>query len=270
MDEITDNSKNELEKILNNGKTPGFVRFILNALGGAIPFAGGIVTGATGKWSEHEQEKINKLLQSWLKVQAEEINKIGITLAEVMERINFHDDAIRERISSPEYLGLIKQVYRDWSAGDSEKKRIYLRNLLANAAESRLTSDSVISLFIKWMNEFSELHLDVISLTYKNKGITRYDMWQELYGERVREDSPEADLFKLVIDNLSMGHIIRQERLTDYYGNFLKSAPSRKNRSPVMKSAFDNEKGYELTGVGTQFVHYTMNEIVPKIENKEV
>ena len=32
-----------------------------------------------------------------------------------------------------------------------------------------------------------------------------------------------------------------------------------------MASAFDDEKSYELTELGKQFVHYTMNEIVPRI-----
>lgn len=32
-----------------------------------------------------------------------------------------------------------------------------------------------------------------------------------------------------------------------------------------MKSAFDDEKGYELTELGRWFVHYTMNELVPRI-----
>jgi hypothetical protein len=32
-----------------------------------------------------------------------------------------------------------------------------------------------------------------------------------------------------------------------------------------MTSAFDDDKQYELTELGKQFVHYTMNEIVPRI-----
>jgi hypothetical protein len=32
-----------------------------------------------------------------------------------------------------------------------------------------------------------------------------------------------------------------------------------------MASAFDDEKEYELTELGKQFVHYTMTEFVPKI-----
>ena len=35
-----------------------------------------------------------------------------------------------------------------------------------------------------------------------------------------------------------------------------------------MKSAFDNEDQYELTGLGQQFVHYAMNELTLRIEYK--
>lgn len=265
MSKNDENPGRELERIMNSGKGPTIARVIMNILSGAIPFAGGVISAGAGAWSEKEQERINSLFESWLKVQAEEIEQIGKTLAEVFARINLNDSVVEERISSPDYLKLIKQIYRDWSAGDSEKKRIYLRNLLTNAAECRMTSDNVISLFIKWIDNYSELHLDVISLIYKDKGITRYDMWHSLYGDTVREDSPEADLFKLVIDDLSTGHVIRQERLVDYQGNFMKAAPRRRSASLTLKSAFDNEKGYELTGIGHQFVHYTMNDLVPKI-----
>jgi len=256
------------DKQIPDNKVPAVVRFLMNAASGVLPLVGGAVSGAASAWSEREQQKVNKIFENWLKVQAEEIEKITRTLAEVFVRLDLSDPKIEERVSSPEYLSLIKQVYRDWSAGDSEKKRQHLRNILANAAEARLTSDNVVSLFIKWIEDFSELHLDVIALIHRKKGITRYEMWQELYGANVREDSAEADLFKLVIDNLSMGHVIRQERLVDYYGNFLKSAPSRKSTSSTLRSAFDNEKGYELTSMGSQFVHYAMNEIVPKLGSK--
>ena len=36
-----------------------------------------------------------------------------------------------------------------------------------------------------------------------------------------------------------------------------------------MTSAFDDEKEYELTELGKWFVHYTMNEVVPKISNQQ-
>ena len=33
----------------------------------------------------------------------------------------------------------------------------------------------------------------------------------------------------------------------------------------TVNTAFDDEKQHELTELGKQFVHYTMNEIVPRI-----
>ena len=66
---------------------------------------------------------------------------------------------------------------------------------------------------------------------------------------------------------MSVGRVVRQHREKDYHGNFLKERPKRSPRgsSRVMTSAFEDDKEYELTELGKQFVHYTMNEIVPKL-----
>ena len=74
-------------------------------------------------------------------------------------------------------------------------------------------------------------------------------------------------MFRLLIRDLSTGSVIRQHREKDYYGNWIKKTrPSRKGQSPqTMKSAFDEEEEYELTELGTQFVRYTMDEVMPRI-----
>ncbi|UQY80227.1 hypothetical protein HAV_00417 [Candidatus Hepatincola sp. Av] len=41
------------------------------------------------------------------------------------------------------------------------------------------------------------------------------NIWQNLGKKEVREDSADADLFKLIIRDLSTGGIIRQYRPTD-------------------------------------------------------
>ena len=75
---------------------------------------------------------------------------------------------------------------------------------------------------------------------------------------QLREDSVEADLFKLLIPNLSMGGIIRQNRETDHYGKYTKKTTKR-SKSGILKSVFDDEEQYELTESGSQFVHYTLS-----------
>ncbi len=142
--------------------------------------------------------------------------------------------------------------------------------MLVNAAAiDQLCSDDVIKMFITWIDTYNEAHFRIIREIYREPGITRYEIWMRLHGTEVREDSAEADLFKLLIHELSLGMIIRQFREKDDSGNFLKQA--RKNSSAsgsnLMKSAFDDDKPYHLTELGRWFVHYTMNDEVPKPEN---
>jgi hypothetical protein len=272
-EEKSEVSKEDIDKAFESGNGSKVARYALSVLGGLIPFAGGAIGGAAGAWSEHESDQFKKMLRMWLQMQQDEVEEIGKTLFEVMDRLNQNDEKIRERIESKEYLSLVKKCFRDWSAAESEEKRMLIRNLLANSASCKLTSDSVVRLFIEWIETFSEGHFAVIREIYKNEGITRYGMWTNIHGGQVREDSAEADLFKLIIDNLSMGHVIRQYRQVDYHGNFIKQAPAKKQKGAfapqTMKSAFDNEKTYVLTEMGKQFVHYTMNEIVGKLEYQE-
>jgi hypothetical protein len=70
-----------------------------------------------------------------------------------------------------------------------------------------------------------------------------------------------------MIRDLTTGSVIRQHRETTASGEFVKrSTRGRGGRGDrTMKSAFDNEEPYTLTGLGKEFVHYTMQEIVPKI-----
>jgi hypothetical protein len=163
-----------------------------------------------------------------------------------------------ERIESPEYLQLVKKCFRDWSAAESEDKRRLIRNLLSNAAGSKMCSDDVLKMFITWIDIYSETHFKVIREVFKDPGVTRQEIWGAIHGEAVRENSAEADLFKLLIQDLSTGHVIRQHRQVDYYGNFVKSQPKKRSgtASRILASAFDDEKEYELTGQAVCLLHH--------------
>jgi hypothetical protein len=107
---------------------------------------------------------------------------------------------------------------------------------------------------------------------YRHPGVTRGEIWDNLGKPDVREDSADADLFKMLVRDLSTGGVLRQVRETDYAGNFIRKKPKRSmpGQTPrTAKSAFDEIEPYELTDLGAQFVHYAMNEITAKIEFKE-
>jgi hypothetical protein len=125
-------------------------------------------------------------------------------------------------------------------------------------------------LFIQWITMYSESHFAVIGSIYNDSGVTRARMWEKVGKEEVREDSADADLFKLLIRDLSMGGIIRQHRERDYGGNFLRKPAMRRSKgmhqTETVESAFEDTKGYELTDLGQQFVHYAMTDLPARID----
>ncbi len=239
---------------------------------GSIPVAGGIFSAMAGAWSEKEQEEVNKFFNCWLKMLQDEIKEKEATLIEILARLNLQDQKINERVHSKEYQSLVRKTFREWSGAESEEKRKFIRNILSNAAATDLTSDDVIRLFIDWINEYSELHFQVIGAIYNSGGISRGAIWTKIGKGNVREDSAEADLYKLLFRDLSTGSIIRQHRETDYYGNFITKTPTKRrpkgSGSKPMKSAFDENELYELTELGQQFVHYAMSDLPLRIEYK--
>jgi len=262
----------ENQEIPKEGGTPKIIRGALQVIGGAVPFAGGLFSAVAGAWSEHEQERINNFFKQWLKMLEDELREKERTILEIMTRLDIHDEAIASRIESKEYQSLLKKTFREWSGAESEEKRIFIRNILSNAAATNLTSDDVVRLFIDWIKKYSEMHFQVIGAIYNTGGISRGEVWEKIGKGRVREDSADADLYKLLFRDLSTGGIIRQHRETTYDGRFLKDAPQKRGKgytpSRETVSAFDREDKYELTNLGQQFVHYAMTDLPLKIEYK--
>lgn len=246
-----------------------YSRAAMQSIAGAVPLFGGLLSAAAGAWSEKEQEKINQFLHAYMQMLRDEMEEKHQTMAEILARVDMQDEKIAQRVETKEYQSLVRKAFRDWAGAESYRKREYVRNVLSNAASTTLTSDDVVRLFLDWLYRFSEFHLSVIAEIYKNPNSTRLEIWTALGKEQVREDSADADLFKLLIRDLSTGGIIRQYRETDYQGNFIK-APTRRSPRGVasnrVASAFEDDKPYILTELGEQFVHYAMTDIPIKLE----
>ena len=264
-----DKLNNQVPNVPKSNKVAKYSRGVLQTVGGAIPFAGGVFSAVAGAWSEGEQEKVNRFFKHWIQMLQDELKEKEQTIIEIMARLDLQDKAISERVESKEYQSLIRKTFREWSGAESEDKRTYIRNILANAAATKVTSDDVIRLFIDWINQYSEMHFQVIGAIYNSDGITRGQIWKKIGKGQVREDSADADLYKLLFRDLSTGGIIRQHRETDRFGNFIPKKPHRRPKGSGPKqpvSAFDENEGYDLTALGQQFVHYAMTDLPLKIE----
>jgi hypothetical protein len=195
--------------------------------------------------------------------------ELRATLEEMLTRIENLGEEVFDRLESTEYLGLIRKTFRQWDQADTQEKRKLLVQLITNAAGLRVCSDDILRLFLDWIDTYHEAHFAVIREIYKHPGPTRYDIWVAVYGENIpRDDSAEADLYKMLIGDLSLGRVIRQPRESDTMGRYHKrpSRPKPAFKTTRLESPFEDTKQYVLTELGSQFVHYTMTELVTRLE----
>ncbi len=253
-------------------------RIILEAIGiaalGSIPWIGGVVAAAADAAhkikSGEESAETDRLLMEWLEEHQQKLAALRATLNEMAGRLEGFGQEMEERITSEDYLTLVRKTFREWDIADTAEKKRLLVNLITNAAGMRLVSDDIVRLFLDWIDTYHESHFSVIREIYKKGDAppTRYDIWVAVYGEPVpRDSSAEADLFRMLIRDLSTGGVIRQPRETDFDGRFLKrkTGGPRRASSTTMESAFEDSKQYVLTELGSKFVHYTMTELVKQI-----
>lgn len=262
-----DKIKEELAELTPSTKKRAIEKFGLAALS-SIPWVGGFISAAASIKTEEGTIKTDSLQTRWLEEHEVKMQKLGNTLSEITQKFERLGSAIDERLQSEEYLDIVRKSFRTWDAADTDEKREYVANLVGNSSGTSLCSDDVVRLFIDWLGLYHESHFSVIREIYRQPGVTRYDIWKAIYGEIPREDSAEADLYKLLIRDLSMGGVIRQARDTTADGQFLKKkpSPSRGASSTTTESAFESSKPYVLTELGKQFVHYTMNDVVTRLE----
>ncbi|KFO66359.1 hypothetical protein ER57_17950 [Smithella sp. SCADC] len=262
--------RSELVKTKSTTWRRAFQKFALAALG-SIPWVGGFIAAAMSLKTDEASIRQNNLQNQWLEEHTNKMSRLAKSFDEITGRFDNLGEQIYDRIQSEEYLDVVRKAFRTWDNADTDEKRRLVGNLVANAAGTQLSSDDVLRLFIDWLDKYHEAHFAVIQEIYKNPGVTRYDIWMTIKGEMVREDSADADLYKMLIRDLSIGGVIRQARDTTEDGKFLRKPRPQYKRtaSSTMESAFEDTKPYILTELGEQFVHYAMTELVPRVNGAE-
>jgi len=271
---MSDEFAKELEKLddlqkrlesLESSRSHRIFAAMVSAALSSVPWLGGVLAAGHGYFANEHQHKTDTLQRQWLEEHQRKLRALAVDLADVVTRLSSLGQDIQDRIESEEYLALVRKAFRTWDSAETAEKREYVKRLICNAAGSKLCPDDLIRLFLDWLDRYHEAHFLVIREIYKSKAITKYEIWLHVNGEFPQENSSEADLFRLLIMDLSFGHVIRQHREVTSEGQFLPKRRSRARSSGVMKSAFDDEEMYELTELGRQFVHYVFTDIVTRL-----
>ncbi len=271
-DQVIDSIRAELDKVSPSRRQRIMEAIALAALG-SVPWVGGVLAAAATFKFDESNVHGDELRNQWLLEHHGKLRQLRATLEGMVARFEGLGEEIEDRIESEDYLALVRKTFRQWDQADTEQKRKLLVQLITNAAGTRICSDDILRLFLDWVENYHEAHFAVIREIYKNPGPTRYDIWVAVYGEPVpRDDSAEADLYRMLIRDLSLGNVIRQPRETDGSGRFKRKTtpPRRQSASSTMESAFEDTKQYVLTELGKQFVHYTMTELVARLPGDSV
>lgn len=251
--------KNKLSQIQDQGKKVRTTRFIVSALSN-IPWIGGFLGAGSALHAENEQHKVNYLQKLWMEEHQRKIEELSHTIFQIIDKLESDGGSAQNRLGTEEYMTLVKKGFKVWDDAETFEKKEYIRTLLTNAAATSLSTDDMIRLFLDWIKNYHETHFMIIKQIYEHKSITRGQIWKNISEAQPAENSIEADLYKLLIRDLSTGGIIRQQRETDYEGNFLKKPTKNPAKPTSYKSAFDDSEPYELTELGQRFVQYTMED----------
>ena len=260
--DIVEEQLNESLQSLEPTQRQRVYRKVIMAALGSVPWVGGFLNAAQTYREEASQLKTDQLQRQWLEEHRRKMQDLAQDLEQVVARLQSLGSEIEERLESEEYLALVRKAFRAWDESDTHQKREYIKKLISNAGGVSMCPDDLVRLFLDWLVRYDEAHFLVIRQIYQNPGTTRYRIWEAIHGEFPREDSAEADLFRMLIGDLSLGRVIRQHREVNYHGQFLKKVKApRTVSSGTFKSAFDDDEEYELTELGSQFVHYVFSAI---------
>lgn len=246
-------------------------RLVAAAALSGVPWVGGVISTAQTLQDGRASARADQLLRIWLTHHERKLARLTQAIDEILGRLDSIAQESLQRIASPEYLALVTEGFRVWDESSTDEKRKLIQNLIENAGGTRVVADDIVRLFVQWIRVYHEAHFAVIREIQQDPGVTRYEIWTRIYDREVpREDSSDADLYRLLIRDLSTGGVIRQARDTTADGQFMRRTPQRRNPTrTTLDSSFEDTKPYVLTELGVQFVHYTMNELVPRIDGRD-
>lgn len=250
---------------ITGGSWGKYARVAMAALGG-IPWIGSILSAAATLSAENEQDTNNEIMFLWVQEHQQKLRELGTTLVNVFKRFESFGSEMQERLESPEYFSLVRKTFRQWDQAETIEKKEMYKKLITNTGVINLANDDLVRLFLDWIEKYHEFHFAVIREIYKNPKITRKNIWINIRGNIPKDNSADAHLFKLLINDLSLGEVINQYKDTNIYGDYLKSTPQKRNPTSTYQTAFEDAKPYVLTELGSQFVHYVMSDIVLQLE----
>ena len=201
---LTPGQSAELDKVINSGRGPIWLRAVVNftataitsAMGGSIAFlvgtGGGFIAAGMSIQNDQSQMETNQLHAACIKEVADTTAELKTTIAQILDSIKASDEEFAAKVEDPNYVALVRKAFTGWSRGQTQEKREIIRRLLSRAADMPNPDYSMFSLFFDWVSRYNELHFLLIRSLKEQGKATKFQIWKGMGGLRVRDDSADA------------------------------------------------------------------------------
>ena len=122
---VVESIKAEIAKSSPNRRQRIFEAIALAALG-SIPWLGGVLAAGAGYRFHESDVKRDELLGRWLQEHHQTLGALRATLEQIVTRVDGFGSEVEQRITSDQYLTLVRKTFRQWDASDTEEKRALL------------------------------------------------------------------------------------------------------------------------------------------------
>ena len=122
VDSVVESIKTDIE-----ASSPSQRRRILDAIAlaalGSIPWVGGVMSAAAAYKSGESQLRKDDLFREWLQEHYEKLQILRETLSQMVARLEGFGQEVEDRITSQDYLVLVRKTFRQWDQADTDEKR---------------------------------------------------------------------------------------------------------------------------------------------------
>lgn len=244
---IDERIRQELALTLHSHKQHVFNKIAKAALS-SIPWVGGFLSTAANLRRIEARMQVNQLHRQWLEEHRVKMNRLGQTLLAIMQRLETFGEEANTRLESDIFLEVVRQGFRLWDQADNEEKRQLITRLLINAGVASVEAFERIRLYQDWIARYHAAHFGLIRVIHQRLGHTLEKPEKEPAAMQNGNLNAAVEWQALLLRDLEAGGVIRQQKTTEAH------------------SASMTAEDFELTALGRQFVHLTMNELVPRVD----
>lgn len=207
----------------------------LGAVLEAMPWVGSY----KGKEQSQSHTRPPMIYKIWEDAEKRQVTDFGNHINDIFSRFDGLYENISKRLTDPGYLNIVNTAFSLWSFFREAEKIRCIKNLIVNAAATRLCSDEILIQLVKWLSDFQAMHFNILKEMKQNSIMPYEHIEKTILKGKGNSKTPEAYYCKSALNDLIFKGLIEKD----------------KEKSAMF-----------LTSLGSQLIYYSMETTVRRIE----